>query len=124
MKIGKAIKDEYIKVTKKILKNILTPVSNNSGWEELNNTVIKITAIRKYKNSIWSNTFLYEVDVICDMRYSGYLFSTYYNRRNPRRANRYYRCRFEKSVRDELKYFGVGMSDDVVVKNIKYQVIE
>lgn len=128
LKVGKALKDQNVKSIKKLIKDNVLPLSNidiPAGWSEFKNAVIKVTAVRKYV--ILSSTGdrrLYEVDVVCDMRnFDGYLWTTEWNRLHPRRVNGYYRRHFEKLVREEMKYFGLGSRDEIVVKNIKYEVI-
>jgi len=128
MKVGKAIIDNDIKVIKKIFKNLLLNPDFNDPKSylidsDLRNSTIKVTSIRKYKRYLRSNDFTYEVDVIVDMGNTDFWRSNTYAQRRARRSNNYYRSGILKTVKDQLKYFGIGLNDDVKIIKIKYEDI-
>ena len=135
-KRGKAISDKEIKVVKKLTKDMIITTSQNDGYyldSDLNNSVIKIKSIRKYKHrrTQWSSNqeqYVYEIDVIVDMRPEGGSFTYYgsnrYCQRNARRYNNYYRRSILGSVIQELKYFGIDDFEmNVVISKIEYKEI-
>jgi hypothetical protein len=128
MKVGKAIIDNDIKMIKKIFKNLLLNPDFNDPKSylidsDLRNSTIKVTSIRKYKRYLRSNDFTYEVDVIVDMGNTDFWRSNTYAQRRVRRSNNYYRSGILKTVKDQLKYFGIGLNDDVKIIKIKYEDI-
>ena len=128
MKVGKAIIDNDIKMIKKIFKNLLLnpDFSDPKAYlidSDLKNSTIKVTSIRKYKRYLRSNDFTYEVDVIVDMGNTDFWRSNTYAQRRARRSNNYYRSGILKTVKDQLKYFGIGLNDDVKIIKIKYKDI-
>jgi hypothetical protein len=126
MKEGKAIRDTQVKAIKMVLKesNFELKQVDNSAYSELDKAVVKIVNVRKYKNS-WGSSFLYEVDVVVDMRSdSSYFYSNRYCERFKVRCNGYYRYKIEKVIANEIKYFGVDTHyDNVCVKKITYKEI-
>jgi hypothetical protein len=126
MKEGKAIRDTQVKAIKMVLKesNFELKQVDNSAYSELDKAVVKIVNVRKYKNS-WGSGFLYEVDVVVDMRSdSSYFYSNRYCERFKVRCNGYYRYKIEKVIANEIKYFGVDTHyDNVCVKKITYKEI-
>jgi len=134
-KIGKVILDNHIKAVKKLTKGMLITTSHNDGYyldSDLTNSVIKIKSIRKYKHKStqWSTNqekYVYEIDVIVDMRpESNYFYygTNRYCQKNARRCNRYYRNAILGSVTQELKYFGIDNREmDVVISKIEYKEI-
>lgn len=129
-KIGKAILDKNIKFIKKITKDMLIKPLQNDGYyfdSDLNNSVIKIKSIRKYKNrcTIWSNDqeqYVYEIDVIVDMRSdNNYWLKNSYCQRYSRRYNNYYRSGILSAVSQELKYFTIDNRDDITISKIEYK---
>lgn len=130
-KLGRAISDNYIKAVKKLTKNMQIKPLQNDGYYldgDLNNSVIKIKSIRKYKNrcTIWSNNqeqYVYEIDVIVDMRHQGWYQSNEYCQRYSRRYNNYYRSGILSAVLQELKYFTIDNRNDVVISKIEYKKI-
>jgi hypothetical protein len=134
-KIGRSISDTHIKAIKKLTKNMLITTSHNDGYyldSDLTNSVIKIKSIRKYKHkrTEWSanqERYVYEIDVIVDMRPEGnYLYhgTNRYCQKNARRYNRYYRRAILGAVIQELKYFGIdNLEMDVEISKIEYKDI-
>jgi hypothetical protein len=126
MKEGKAIRDTQVKAIKMVLKesNFELKQVDNVAYSELDKAVVKIVNVRKYKNS-WGSSFLYEVDVVVDMRMDGsYFYSNRYCERFKVRCNRYYRYKIEKIIANEIKYFGVDTHyDNVNIKKITYKEI-
>jgi len=138
-KIGKVISDTHIKAIKKLTKNMLITPSQNDGYyldSDLTNSVIKIKSIRKYKHkrtqwSIHQELYVYEIDVIVDMRPDNYVnmgFSYYgsnrYCQKYSRRYNKYYRNAILGAVLQELKYFGIDNREmNIVVSKIEYKDI-
>jgi len=126
MKLSKALKDNDVKTFKKLLFNKLYNVEK-PNWDDLRNSVFKITNIRKYKSEHWSTgqNYTYEFDVIVDMRNNyGYLYTTRWCKKYPKRANRYYRMHIENRIREIVKYFGVTPDDWVNVKKIVWDYLE
>jgi hypothetical protein len=128
MKVGRVIIDNDIKMIKKIFKNLLLNPDFNDPKSylidsDLRNSTIKVTSIRKYKRYLRSNDFTYEVDVIVDMGTHEFWRSNTYAQRRARRSNNYYRSGILKTVKDQLKYFGIGLNDDVKIIKIKYEDI-
>ncbi len=126
MKISKALKDNDVKVFKKLLFNKLHNIEPTYGWPELKNAVFKITNIRKYKSEQWRGgmNYTYEFDVIVDMKNNGYAYSTIWNKRHPRTSNRYYKRHIENTIRNIVKYFGVMPDDVTEVKKIVWDYLE
>jgi hypothetical protein len=126
MKEGKAIRDTQVKAIKMTLKesNFELKQVDNAAYSELDKAVVKIVNVRKYKNS-WGSSFLYEVDVVVDMRvYGSYFYSNRYCERFKVRCNGYYRYKIEKIIANEIKYFGVDTHyDNVNIKKITYKEI-
>ena len=131
-KLGKAILDKEIKLVKKLTKNMTIKPLPNDGYYldgDLNNASIKIKSIRKYRNrcTIWSNNkeqYVYEIDVIVDMKSQGWYISNRYCQRYARRYNNYYRSCILGAITQELKYFGIdnyGMN--VTISKIEYKEI-
>ena len=119
MKLSKALIDKDVKAFKKLLFKKLHNVEGPDSWYELKKSVFKITNLRKYKSEHWRTgiNFTYEFDIIFDMKNEGsYAYTTRWNKRHPRIANRYYKRYVENTIREIVKHFGV-MSDDVVVVN-------
>jgi hypothetical protein len=102
MEKGKLVKDKQISIIKKFLLKGILPMDKLYNWSELENAVFKITNIRKYENPLNDyyneKRYIYEFDVIVDMKYNGYTWSTSYCKRNPRTANRFYRGKMEKPI--------------------------
>ena len=127
MKEGKAIRDTQVKVIKEVLKesNFELKQTNNAAYSELDKAVVKIVNVRKYKKS-WGSSFLYEVDVVVDMRsdFRYYIYTNRYCEKYKVRCNGYYRNKIEKVIANEIKYFGVNTNyDDLTVKKITYKEI-
>ena len=127
MKEGKVIRDTQVKAIKSVLKesNFELIQTNNSAYSELDKAVVKIVNVRKYKNS-WGSSFLYEVDVVVDMRSDSgyYIYSNQYCEKYKVRCNGYYRNKIVKIIANEIKYFGVDTHyDDVYIKKITYKEI-
>jgi vacuolar-type H+-ATPase subunit E/Vma4 len=127
-KVGKAISDTHIKSVKKLTKNMIITPSQNDGYyldNDLNNSAIKIKSIRKYKYKYeQSNTYVYEVDVIVDMRNARWFINNSYCTRYAKRYNGYYRRCILGAVSQELKYFGIDDCDvNMVISKIEYKEI-
>jgi hypothetical protein len=127
-KIGRAISDTHIKSVKKLTKNMIITPSQNDGYyldNDLNNSAIKIKSIRKYKYKYeQSNTYVYEVDVIVDMRNARWFINNSYCTRYAKRYNGYYRRCILGAVSQELKYFGIDDCDvNMVISKIEYKEI-
>jgi hypothetical protein len=126
MKEGKAIRDTQVKAIKAVLKesNFELKQTNDVAYSELDKAVVKIVNVRKYKND-WGSSFLYEVDVVVDMRSDGsYFYSNRYCERFKVRCNGYYRYKIGKIIANEIKYFGVDTHyDNVYIKKINYKEI-
>jgi hypothetical protein len=134
-KMGKVILDSHIKAVKKLTKGMLITTSHNDGYyldSDLTNSVIKIKSIRKYKHkrTEWSENkekYVYEIDVIVDMRSKGEFFyygTNHYCQRNAKRYNKYYRSAILGAVTQELKYFGIDNREmNIVISKIQYTEI-
>ena len=124
MEKGKLVKDSQIVVIKKFLSKNILPMEKSYNWDELENAVFKITNIRKYEhpyNDCYEQKrYIYEFDVIADMKYQGWTWSTAYCKRFPRTTNRFYRGKMESTISEELKYFALNAIDHVVVKKITW----
>ena len=127
MEKGKLLKDSQISVIKKFLCKNMFNLNNRHGWKEYNDTVIKITSIRKYEHAYnqWreNKRFIYEVDVIVDMKCDYWCYTTSYQKRNAREANRHSRRFIERTINEEMKYFGLTQLDEVVVKKITWDYL-
>ena len=120
MKEGKAIRDTQVKAIKAVLKesNFELKQTNNAAYSELDNAVVKIVNVRKYKND-WGSSFLYEFDVVVDMRSDSgyYIYTNRYCEKYKVRCNGYYRNKIKKIIANEIKYFGVDTHyDNVYIK--------
>jgi hypothetical protein len=131
-KLGKVILDKEIKLVKKLTKNIEIKPLKNDGYyldNDLTNSSIKIKSIRKYKHRRiqWSSNqeqYVYEIDVIVDIKSQGWYVSNAYCQRNARRYNNYYRNGILGAVMQELKYFGFDNHEmNVVISKIQYNKI-
>lgn len=131
-KLGKVILDNEIKLVKKLTKNMEIKPLKNDGYyldNDLNNSVIKIKSIRKYKHRRiqWTNKqeqYVYEIDVIVDMKSQRWYGSNMYCQRYARKYNSYYRSGILGAVMQELKYFGINNHEmNVVISKIKYKEI-
>ena len=124
---GKLLKDSQVSVIKKFLCKNIFKLNNPHIWTEYNNTVVKITSIRKYEHALndWykNKRYLYEVDVIVDMKCDYWAYTTRYNKRNPRNANRHARRFIQQTLQDEMKYFGLTQLDEIVVKKITWDYL-
>ena len=124
MEKGKLIKDNQISIIKKFLCKNIFKMDNRHNWVEYNNTIIKITSIRKYGHTFndWyeNKRYIYEVDVIVDMKCDHWCYTNRYQKNNAREANRVSRRFIERTVNDEMKYFGLTKLDEVVVKKITW----
>ena len=128
MEKGKLVKDNQISVIKKFLSKNVLPMEKSYNWDELENAVFKITNIRKYEhpyNNYYTGEkrYIYEFDVIADMKYQGWTWSTGYCKRFPRTCNRFYRGKMEATIGEELKYFALNAIDHVVVKKITWNCL-
>lgn len=127
MEKGKLLKDNQISVIKKFLCKNIFKLNNPHLWTEYNNTVVKITSIRKYEHALndWykNKRYLYEVDVIVDMKCDYWAYTTRYNKRYPRNANRYARRFIQQTLQDEMKYFALSQLDEIVVKKITWDYL-
>jgi len=131
-KTGKVILDKDIKSIKKLTKNMQIKFYQNNGYYfdmDLNNAVVNIKSIRKYKHrrTVWSDNkeqYVYEIDVIVDMKSQGWYGSNRYCQRYARRYNNYYRKGILGTVIQELKYFGIDNHEmNVVISKIEYKEI-
>ena len=85
-KTGKHILDNHIKAVKKLTKDTEIKFYKNEGYyfdDDLKGAVVKIKSIRKYKHrrTAWTDNqeqYVYEVDVIVDMKNSSYYYSNDY----------------------------------------------
>ena len=129
MEKGKLVKDSQIAVIKKFLCKSIFNLNNRHGWKEYDNTVIKITSIRKYEHALngWYNDnrkrYIYEVDVIVDMKCDYWCYTTSFQKRHAREANRQSRRFIERTINEEMKYFGLTQLDEVVVKKITWDYL-
>jgi hypothetical protein len=134
-KIGRSISDTHIKAIKKLTKNMLITPSQNDGYyldSDLNNSVIKIKSVRKYlhRHTQWlenKEKYVYEIDVIIDMRSKGEYFyygTNRYCQKNAKRYNKHYRDAILGAVTQELKYFGIDNREmNIVISKIEYKEI-
>jgi hypothetical protein len=132
-KIGKAISDKHIKAVKKLTKDLLIKPSFGSGYidEDLQNSVLKITSVRKYKHerTIWSKNqdqYVYEVDVIVDMKANegSYYNSNRYCQQYAKKHNKWWRSSILRIVIGQLKYFNIDDREmNVVISKIEYKDI-
>ena len=99
---------------------------------DLTYSVIKIKSIRKYKHkrtqwNVNQEQYVYEIDVIVDMRpENNYLYygTNRYCQKNARRYNKYYRRAILGAVIQELKYFGIDNFEmNVEISKIEYKEI-
>ena len=113
---------------------LIRPLQNDGYYldSDLNNSVIKIKSVRKYshRHTQWlenKEKYVYEIDVIVDMRSQGeyyYYGSNQYCQRNAKRHNKYYRNAILGAVTQELKYFGIDNREmNIVVSKIEYKEI-
>lgn len=130
-KTGKAILDKHIKFIKKKTKDTVINAHQDLYSyldSDLNSAVVKIKSIRKYKHirTTWSDNkeqYVYEVDVIVDMRASKWYRNNSYCQQYAKRFNSNYRYSLRYVVLDDLKYFGIDKSDNVVISKIEYKDI-
>jgi len=121
------VKDKQISLIKKFLCKNIFKLVNKYNWHEYDNTVVKITNIRKYSDG--SNKYrtykkyIYEFDVIVDMKCEYWVYSTQYQKNHTRSANRYIRRFIDATVNEELKYFGIDCVDDIVIKKITWDYL-
>ena len=126
-KVGRAISDNHIKSVKKLIKDKVYVVESNGkpeGWifdYYINNSIIKITSIRKYRhtNERYRDDlkYAYEIDVIVDMT------NTLHNadRYGARRMGSMVRGPLLRRIDDELKYFGIDAWRDATISKINFQ---
>ena len=128
-KTGRAISDNHIKAVKKLTKNMEIRPQKNDGYyldSDLKNSVFKIKSIRKYKHrrTQWTDNqeqYVYEIDVIIDMRNEG---TNRYCQRYVKRHNSWYRRCVLGAILSELKYFGIeNRNSSIVVSKIQYTEI-
>ena len=130
-KTGNAILDSHIKAVKKLIKGMEIKPQQNDGYyldSGLNNAVFKIKSVRKYKNrrTIWSDNkeqYVYEIDVIVDVKTDNWFRSNHYCQRYARRYNSYYRSCILGATTNELKYFGIDKDCDITISKIEYKEI-
>ena len=124
MENNQLVKDNQIAVIKKFLGKNIFKLVNLYKWIEYNNTVVKITNIRKYSdgsNKYRTNKkYIYQFDVIVDMKCDYWAYSTQYQKNHARSANRYIRRLIDATIKEELKYFGISDIDEIVVKKITW----
>ena len=127
MEKNQLVKDNQIAVIKKFLGKNIFKLVNLYKWSEYNNTVVKITNIRKYSDG--SNKYrthkkyIYQFDVIVDMKCDYWAYSTQYQKNHARSANRYIRRLIDATIKEELKYFGISDIDEIVVKKITWDYL-
>lgn len=124
-KFGKSIADKQVKFAKKYFKKtILLFDKKIPYYNELNNSVLKIKNIRKYKHS-WGAEYgyVYEIDLIVDLSNNEYSYSFTNVRANRRKRmhNAWYRDKFQDRLMEELKYFDIT---NIVVSKIEYKKID
>jgi hypothetical protein len=130
-KTGKAILDSHIKAVKKLTKSMNIKPQQNDGYyldSDLNDAVFRIKSVRKYKHrrTIWSDNkeqYVYEIDVIVDVKTDGWFRSNLYCQRYARRYNNYYRSCILGATTNELKYFGIDKDCDITISKIEYRSI-
>jgi|LakMenEpi03Aug12_release.lakeMendotaPanAssembly.Ray.scaffolds.fasta_scaffold1404285_2 hypothetical protein len=124
-KFGKSIADKQVKFAKKYFKKtILLFDKKIPYYNELDNSVLKIKNIRKYKHS-WGVDYgyVYEIDLIVDFSGNGFNYSYTNERANRRKRlhNSWYREKFQDRLLEELKYFDMS---NIVVSKIEYKKID
>jgi len=121
------VKDKQISLIKKFLCKNIFKLVNLYKWSEYNNTVVKITNIRKYSDGYNKyrtyKKYIYEFDVIVDMKCDYWVYSTQYQKNHARSANRYIRRFIDATIKEELKYFGISDIDEIVVKKITWNYL-
>jgi len=121
------VKDKQISLIKKFLCKNIFKLVNLYKWSEYDNTVVKITNIRKYSDGYNKyrtyKKYIYEFDVIVDMKCDYWTYSTQYQKNHARSANRYIRRFIDATVNEELKYFGIDCVDDIVIKKITWDYL-
>jgi hypothetical protein len=121
------VKDKQISLIKKFLCKNIFKLVNKYNWIEYNNTVVKITNIRKYSDGYNKyrtyKKYIYEFDVIVDMKCDYWVYSTQYQRNNARTSNRHIRRLIDATVNEEIKYFGIDCVDDIVIKKITWDYL-
>jgi hypothetical protein len=127
MEKNQLVKDNQIAVIKKFLGKNIFKLVNLYKWIEYNNTVVKITNIRKYSdgsNKYRTNKkYIYQFDVIVDMKCDYWVYSTQYQKNHARNANRYIRRLIDATIKEELKYFAISDIDEIVVKKITWDYL-
>jgi len=127
MEKNQLVKDNQIAVIKKFLCKNIFKLVNLYKWSEYDNTVVKITNIRKYSDGYNKyrtyKKYIYEFDVIVDMKCEYWVYSTQYQKNHARSANRYIRRFIDATVNEELKYFGIDCVDDIVIKKITWDYL-
>ena len=127
MEKNQLVKDNQIAVIKKFLGKNIFKLVNLYKWIEYNNTVVKITNIRKYSdgsNKYRTNKkYIYQFDVIVDMKCDYWAYSTQYQKNHARNANRHIRRLINATIKEELKYFGISDIDEIVVKKITWDYL-
>jgi hypothetical protein len=127
MEKNQLVKDNQIAVIKKFLGKNIFKLVNLYKWSEYNNTVVKITNIRKYSDG--SNKYrthkkyIYQFDVIVDMKCDYWAYSTQYQKNHARSANRYIRRFIDATIKEELKYFAISDIDEIVIKKITWDYL-
>ena len=124
-KFGKSIADKQVKFAKKYFKKTTLLFDKKIRYyNELNNSVLKIKNIRKYRHS-WGTEYgyVYEIDLIVDLSNNEYSYSFTNEKANrrKRRYNSWYRDKFQDRLMEELKYFEIT---NIVVSKIEYKKID
>ena len=121
------VKDKQISLIKKFLCKNIFKLVNKYNWIEYNDTVVKITNIRKYSYGYNKyrtyKKYIYEFDVIVDMKCDYWVYSTQFQRNNARTSNRHIRRLIDATVNEEIKYFGIDCVDDIVIKKITWDYL-
>jgi len=127
MEKNQLVKDTQIAVIKKFLGKNIFKLVNLYKWIEYNNTVVKITNIRKYTDGYnkyrTNKKYIYQFDVIVDMKCDYWAYSTQYQKNHARNANRYIRRLIDATIKEELKYFAISDIDEIVVKKITWDYL-
>jgi hypothetical protein len=127
MEKNQLVKDNQIAVIKKFLCKNIFKLVNLYKWSEYNNTVVKITNIRKYSDGYNKyrtyKKYIYQFDVIVDMKCDYWSYSTQYQKNHARSANRYIRRFIDATIKEELKYFGISDIDEIVIKKITWDYL-
>jgi len=127
MEKNQLVKDNQIAVIKKFLGKNIFKLVNLYKWIEYNNTVVKITNIRKYSDGSnkyrTKKKYIYQFDVIVDMKCDYWAYSTQYQKNHARNANRYIRRLIDATIKEELKYFAISDIDEIVVKKITWDYL-